>query len=54
MITFVSSFYHIKSKFPIETYIQWASNFINEDMNFNLVLYTDKKSYPYIELSLTR
>jgi hypothetical protein len=49
MITFVSSFYQIKSKFPIETYIQWASNFINETMNFNLVLYSDKNSYLYIE-----
>lgn len=49
MITFVSSFYQIKSKFPIETYIQWASNFITETMNFNLVLFTDKKSYLYIE-----
>jgi hypothetical protein len=49
MITFVSSFYQIKSKFSIETYKQWASNFINENINFNLVLYTDKHSYPYIE-----
>lgn len=49
MITFVSSFYQLKSKFSIETYKQWASKFINETMNFNLVLYSDKNSYPYIE-----
>ncbi len=48
-ITFVTCFYKIKSKFDINTYIEWTKNFINETSNFNLVLYTNKESYPYIE-----
>ena len=49
LITFASSFYHIKSKFPIQKYKEWISKFITKNMNFYLVLYTDKNSYPYIE-----
>ena len=48
-ITFVTCFYKIKSKFDINTYIEWAKNFINENANFNLVLYTNEESYSYIE-----
>ena len=47
-ITFSSCFYIIKSKFSIETYINWMNNFISIVNNFNLVIYTDENSSKYI------
>jgi hypothetical protein len=49
MITLVTGFYKVKSKFPIETYINWTKKFINENIKFNLVLYTNEESFIYIK-----
>lgn len=48
-ITFSSCFYIIKSKFNPNLYIEWMNNFISIVNNFNLVIYTDKKSVRYID-----
>ena len=48
-ITFSSCFYILKSKFDKEKYIEWMNNFISIVNNFNLVIYTDKNSFKYIE-----
>jgi hypothetical protein len=47
-ITFSSCFYILKSKFEKEIYINWMNNLISIVQNFNLVIYTDKKSFPFI------
>ncbi len=47
-ITFSSCFYIIKSKFGINTYIEWMNNFISIVNYFNLVIYTDSNSVKYI------
>lgn len=48
-ITFSSCFYVLKSKFDKEIYIEWMNNFISMvNNNFNLVIYTDKKSSIFI------
>jgi hypothetical protein len=44
MITLVTGFYKIKSKFPIETYVKWTRNFISKNIKFNLVLYTNEEN----------
>ena len=48
-ITFSSCFYILKSKFEKETYVEWMNNFISIVNKFNLVIYTDKKSFPFID-----
>lgn len=45
MITFITCFYIVKSKFDVNTYKNWIKNFITNVKNFNLVIYTDKESY---------
>ncbi len=49
MITFSTCFYYINSKFDINTYINWAKNLLLNVNNFNLVVYTNKESYKFIE-----
>ena len=48
-ITFSSCFYIIKSKFDPSMYIYWMNNFISIVNHFNLVIYTDEKSFKYID-----
>ena len=49
-ITFSSCFYIIKSKFNKEKYIEWMNNFISMvNNNFNLVIYTNKDSFDFID-----
>jgi hypothetical protein len=47
-ITYSTCFYVIKSKFEPHIYAQWMNNFFSIVNHFNLVLYTDENSYPYI------
>lgn len=47
-ITFSTCFYIIKSKFEPAIYIQWMENFLSIVHQFNLVIYTDENSFPYI------
>lgn len=47
-ITFSSCFYIIKSKFEPSVYIEWMTNFLSIVNQFNLVIYTDENSFPYI------
>jgi teichuronic acid biosynthesis glycosyltransferase TuaG len=48
IITFVSCFYIIKSKFDIKKYVEWMDNLISIVNNFNLVIYTNNESKKYI------
>lgn len=48
MITLSSCFYIMKSKFDPNIYISWMQNFMFIVNEFNLVIYTDKNSFPYI------
>ena len=48
-ITFATCWYNLKSKFEVEIYRKWMSNFINNVNNFNLVIYTNKESYSVLE-----
>lgn len=42
MITFSTCFYIVKSKFMLNTYVEWISNFLSMITDtFNVVLYTD-------------
>lgn len=48
VITFVSCFYIIKSKFPHDKYIEWFNNIISIVNNFNLVIYVDENTYSFL------
>ena len=48
-ITIVTAWYILKSKFNINTYRVWMSNFLNNVNNFNLVIYTNKESIHLFE-----
>lgn len=48
MLTLSTCFYILKSKFPVEQYVKWISNFLSIVNKFNLVIYTEPKSYKYI------
>jgi hypothetical protein len=48
LITFSTCFYVLKSKFPVETYLNWINNLLLIVNNFNLVIYTDKESNLYL------
>ena len=48
-ITFSTCFYIIQSKFPKETYIEWLDYLISIVNEFNLVIYTDLNTLPYIK-----
>lgn len=49
MLTLVTCWYNLKSKFPGETYQNWISNLLMNVNKFNLVIYTNKKSKNDIE-----
>ena len=44
MITFVTCWYQLKSKFNPQVYKQWMKNLLLNVVKFNLVLYSDEKS----------
>lgn len=46
MITLVTAWYNLKNKFDLDTYDKWMCNIINNCKNFNLIIYTDRFSYP--------
>ena len=48
-ITFATCWYNMKSKFDINTYKRWMSNFLNNVNNFNLVIFTNKESFSLID-----
>lgn len=45
LITFSTCWYILKSKFPINAYIDWINNLLSIANNFNLVIYTNKESF---------
>ena len=45
IITFVTCWYELKSKFSSNHYLIWIKNLLSIVNNFNLVIYTDFKSY---------
>ena len=49
MITFVSAFYILKSKFTKKKYEKWFSYLLPNVKKFNLVVFCDKKSKPLLE-----
>jgi len=48
-ITFSTCFYIIKSKFDENIYSEWMSNLFSIVNHFNLVIYTNKKSFQIIQ-----
>jgi hypothetical protein len=49
MLTLVTCYYIVKSKADLSTYIKWASNFLPNVKNCNIVVYTDEKAYPFLK-----
>lgn len=49
MITFVSCWYELHSKYNKELYKEWIDNFLSNVNNFNLVVFTNKHSYSMLE-----
>ena len=47
MTTVVSAYYWIKSKFPVDTYVQWMRNFFS--LKCNKVIFTDRKTFPVLQ-----
>jgi len=45
LITFSTSWYIVKSKFPFDKYLEWIHNLFSIVNNFNLVIYTDTNGY---------
>jgi hypothetical protein len=45
LLTLSTCYYNIKSKFPPTKYLAWANNLLSIVNNFNLVIYTDRKSF---------
>jgi len=45
LITFSTCWYIVKSKFPLEQYLEWIHNLFSIVNNFNLVVYTDIDGY---------
>lgn len=48
LLTFVSAFYILKSKFSAQTYEKWFQNLIPNVRKFNLVIFCDDKSKPFL------
>ena len=46
---FYTVFYHIKSKFSVETYINWSLYFFESLKSYKVVIFTDQKSYQIIK-----
>jgi hypothetical protein len=49
LLTLSSCWYNVRSKFPSKKYLEWIDNFLSIVNNFNLVIYTDKSSYKYLD-----
>ena len=49
MITFVTAWYIVKSKFNKEAYIKWMSNLLRNVEKFKLIIFTNKESISMIE-----
>jgi len=47
-ITFATCWYNMKSKFNKNTYKNWITNFLYNVDNFNLVIFTNKESFSFI------
>jgi hypothetical protein len=45
ILTLVTCWYIVKSKFNVTTYMSWITNLISIVNNFNLVIYTDLEGY---------
>ena len=54
MITFVSAFYILKSKFAPEKYIEWITYLLSNIKIFNLVIFCDKNTHPFLEKVLPK
>ena len=48
MITFVTCWYELQSKYDKDSYERWIDNFLSNVNNFNLVVYTNKHSVPIV------
>ena len=48
LLTLSTCFYILKSKFPIEQYVEWIGNLVSIVKNFNLVIYTEPTSWDHI------
>jgi hypothetical protein len=48
-IVFYSILYNIKSKFNFNKYIDWLKIFVESLIDFEVVIYTNKKTYELIE-----
>lgn len=48
LLTLSTCWYTLKSKFNVDTYLEWIRNFLSIVNNFNLVIYTDNKSITYL------
>ena len=48
-VTFSTCWYIFKAKFVPSVYKQWIHNMLSNVHNYNLVVYCDETSYPYIE-----
>lgn len=48
LLTLSTCWYILKSKFNIDTYLEWIRNIMSIVNNFNLVIYTDNKSITYL------
>ena len=49
LLTLSTCWYNLKSKFTSEVYINWIKNLLSIVNNFNLVIYTDVKSFTQIK-----
>jgi hypothetical protein len=49
LLTLSTCWYNIKSKFPSTKYIEWTKNFLYMVNKFNLVIYTNRESFPFLK-----
>ena len=49
MITFVTSWYELKAKFDKKKYYSWMRNLLSNVVNFNLVIFSNRKSCKILE-----
>ena len=49
MVTFVTCWYELQSKYDKDSYERWIDNFLSNVNNFNLVIFTNKHSYHMVE-----
>ena len=48
LLTLSTCWYVLKSKFNIDTYLEWITNLLSITYHFNLVIYTDEHSIPML------